>query len=149
MKGRPLHTTEESHIKQINQRVHVMIVVLNFRQKQACFDIMKTYTKKKNKVECDSCGKTFARKDHLYRHKREQHNELRKENLSYVVDLKTLNANRCGKCENVFTRASDLKKHIKQVHEDSKQKHKCTMCEKTFGWRKSLERHVKAIHSHA
>ena len=103
------------------------------------------------RIECDSCEKTFSRKDHLYRHKREKHNELLKENLSYVEDLDSLNVNRCVQCEKVFTRGSDLKQHMKQVHGDGnlKQEHKCTSCEKPFGWKKSLQKHVKSKHSHA
>ena len=103
------------------------------------------------KNECDSCGKSFSRRDHLYRHKREQHYELTKQNLAYVRDLDTLNANMCGKCKKLFKRASDLKLHLQMVHGDGKpnQEHKCIKCEKTFGWKKSLERHVKTAHSHA
>ena len=44
-----------------------------------------------------ACGKNFSRKDHLYRHKQDQHKELRKDNLKYVGDLYTLNVNRCAK----------------------------------------------------
>ena len=103
------------------------------------------------KNECDSCGKMFSRKDHLDRHKRDQHKELTRENLSYVGDLNNLNVNKCGKCEKVLTRASDLKLHLQMVHGDGrpKQEHACIKCEKTFGWKKSLERHVKTMHSGA
>ena len=102
------------------------------------------------KNECDACGKTFSRKDHLYRHKREQHYQLTKENLSYVGDLRTLNVNKCEQCDKLFKRPSDLKRHLQMVHgvggANQEQLHQCNKCEKTFGWKSSLERHIKTKH---
>ncbi|XP_066094606.1 zinc finger and BTB domain-containing protein 41 isoform X2 [Saccopteryx bilineata] len=87
------------------------------------------------RYECDECGKTFIRHDHLTKHKKIHSGE------------KAHQCEECGKC---FGRRDHLTVHYKSVHLGEKvwQKykatfHQCDVCKKIFKGKSSLEMHFR------
>ena len=62
---------------------------------------------------CDSCQKSFTRKDNLTQHIRKFHKD------NYDISQKTSNISNfhCSSCDKSFTRKDNLKTHMKKFHE--------------------------------
>ncbi|MGH0158514.1 UNVERIFIED_CONTAM: hypothetical protein FKN15_065270 [Acipenser sinensis] len=87
------------------------------------------------RYECDECGKTFIRHDHLTKHRKIHSGE------------KAHQCEECGKC---FGRRDHLTVHYRSVHLGEKvwQKykaalHQCEVCKKEFKGKSSLEMHFR------
>ncbi|KAJ6658431.1 hypothetical protein lerEdw1_020135 [Lerista edwardsae] len=87
------------------------------------------------RYECEECGKTFIRHDHLTKHKKIHSGE------------KAHQCEECGKC---FGRRDHLTVHYKSVHLGEKvwQKykatfHQCEVCKKIFKGKSSLDMHFR------
>ena len=114
---------------------------------------------KAKKFKCETCGKAFARSEHLKRH------------ISCVHEGQK--NHKCHLCEKAFTRSDRLKHHISSVHNDfiddnysSEEEHdandsdsyyepaddqankmfKCNLCEKEFKRKQHLKRHLTKVH---
>ncbi|KXJ27504.1 Zinc finger and SCAN domain-containing protein 22 [Exaiptasia diaphana] len=93
---------------------------------------------KRSRLECQTCGKSFSRKDALKRHEK--------------VHQKEKN-HQCGQCGKNFSRRDYLKKHQK-VHEKHKlhkhsveREYKCLTCGQTFSSVGQFKSHQKSVHS--
>ncbi|XP_067893805.1 zinc finger and BTB domain-containing protein 41 isoform X2 [Heterodontus francisci] len=87
------------------------------------------------RYECEECGKTFIRHDHLTKHKKTHSGE------------KAHQCEECGKC---FGRRDHLSVHYRSVHLGEKvwQKykatlHQCEVCKKEFKGKSSLDMHFR------
>ena len=87
--------------------------------------------KKKQRVECDYCGKCFASVQILKRHQR-THNRSRAEVL------------KCTYCPKSFGNPTVLRRHL-TIHTGEKP-FQCEFCHKTFGQNSHLRRHL-TIHT--
>jgi len=75
---------------------------------------------------CDTCGKIFARRDHLKDHKDVIHGEIR-----YSCEL----------CDYQATKKYHLKRHVDSVHE--RIRHQCNICDYKASQKTDLNRHIK------
>ncbi|MGH0173437.1 UNVERIFIED_CONTAM: hypothetical protein FKN15_065782 [Acipenser sinensis] len=87
------------------------------------------------RYECDECGKTFIRHDHLTKHRKIHSGEK---------------AHQCEECGRCFGRRDHLTVHHRSVHLGEKvwQKykgalHQCEVCKKEFKGKSSLEMHFR------
>uniref|UniRef100_A0A8C9RSA7 Zinc finger and BTB domain containing 41 n=1 Tax=Scleropages formosus TaxID=113540 RepID=A0A8C9RSA7_SCLFO len=109
------------------------------KRKWTCFICGKSVRERVHhddkRYECDECGKTFIRHDHLTKHKKIHSGE------------KAHQCEECGKC---FRRHDHLTVHYRSVHLGEKvwQKykaalHQCEVCKKEFKGKSSLEMHFR------
>ena len=130
-----------------------------------CFKIITVY-------KCDICDKTFARVQHLQKHRKIHDRGLMKKLICQICD-RSFNENRkdvfrehlrvherrnelwnnknhqCKFCNKEFFRISHLKNHTKKEHQNELQKTKslkCDICEKLFSGPAGLWTHKRYIH---
>ena len=84
----------------------------------------------KQKIECDICFKTFAKRYHMERHRK-----------LHVTDEESSPKATCQECGKQFTRSDNLERHLKSVH--GSPTHKCVDCEQTFKCFDSFLRHLE------
>ena len=80
--------------------------------------------------KCEVCGKAFAKKADVSRHKKQVHD---------------INDYKCDVCSKTFGWGSHLRTHIKTVHNGIKN-YQCNYCAKTFGTAYNLKQHIKSVH---
>ena len=84
-------------------------------------------------VTCDTCGKTFSRRDNLLRHLK-MHRSMRK------------NALKCEQCGNTFSRKDVLNRHIERYHNYLKPQYHCVICKLDFDEGKDYISHKENEH---
>jgi uncharacterized C2H2 Zn-finger protein len=109
---------------------------------------------------CEICGKSFSRKDGLYRHMRSIHSEpksydcpqcdlsfSRKDTLNRHINNVHLQIRNyaCRICGEKFKQSGALRRHIQTIHEKTNL-FKCPHCEAEFPRKDALNRHVNAVH---
>ena len=106
--------------------------VLNCHVKKACNVNKRTGKSEKriNSLQCNFCGKKYARKQQLQRHEKTHTDER---------------PYQCQECGSAFREKYDLKRHMK-IHSDEKP-YKCTMCDKAFVVKRYLGYHVYNVHT--
>ena len=82
--------------------------------------------------KCDSCGKTFSRKDSLKTHINSIHNGQKD--------------HKCDSCGKTFSRKDSLKTHINSIHNGLKD-HECNSCGKAFSSAGNLKTHINSVHN--
>ena len=155
---------------QKNMKTHVKIIHENGKQKcDICSKLISSYHLKKhtdtfhlgiNRVECNSCKKSFTTKSDMKKHVKRIHMsesekvkcEICSKFISrYYLKKHTetfhfgINKVECNHCNQYFTTKSDLKKHIKRIHVSEKAVN-CGCCDKSFTTNHELEIHVKIMH---
>lgn len=91
---------------------------------------MATHTGDRN-VPCDICGRTFAHKTAVSKHKWQEHNENNKKF-------------KCEQCDKSFVYRGKLDSHMRS-HTGEKP-FSCDACNSTFSQRSNLNAHVKSVH---
>ena len=112
---------------------------------------------------CYICGATYARKDHLYRHIEEKHEDPQeitceicgevfhredhvvRHNESFHKE-EMGKKHQCDLCGKKFKRKDHLFRHMSK-HGDDKLKYKCTKHDKKYGRKDHLHSHIKQAHS--
>jgi len=86
--------------------------------------------------ECDSCEKSFAKKENLLRH------QIDHKSSDYMrCDFK------CDKCQSVFRWKTSFQRHMKDIYNDNMTvKNVCNLCDKEFCTTKFLKAHMKFQH---
>ncbi|XP_014294427.1 uncharacterized protein [Halyomorpha halys] len=79
-----------------------------------------------NSYICDSCGKLFKRKEHLFQHKK-----LHTGERPFV----------CGHCGKTFSRKEHLVRH--SVSHTGQKQYSCDLCGKSFGRKDNVRKHRK------
>merc|ERR1719319_988809 len=82
-------------------------------------------------LTCEDCGKWFAEKRYVFRHKREKHR-----GTEFHVP--------CRECGKMFTSKRNLKTHRDSLHLGIT--FPCTLCKKVFTRRNRMNHHVKRAH---
>ena len=117
------------------------------------------HNKKRKKLTCYLCNKSFSRKEHLTRHLKSVHFKEKpyqcphcekrfaeKSNLKRHVRTHTgEKSHPCFLCKKSFTRNDSLKKHVQEVHTKSKS-FVCVICEKSYTQKNNLFRHMRTTH---
>jgi uncharacterized Zn-finger protein len=86
----------------------------------------------KKPFECDICESTFSRKDALYKHVKQTHEE---------PDLK----HQCNICSKAFKNKDYLTRHVSAVHE-GKKPFQCNVCSSAFCSKFKLKQHIGGVH---
>lgn len=76
--------------------------------------------------DCDTCTKSFKRKEHLFQHKKSHSGER-----PFV----------CGTCSKAFSRKEHLLRH--NVSHTGQKLHTCDVCQKSFSRKDNLHKHKK------
>ena len=85
---------------------------------------------RKDKYECQYCGKRFVKEQDLLRH-----------NVTHNIGVEK---SKCEFCEATFSIEKNYKRHQKGIYfENGKLKHKCPICEKAFCTGRLLSGHMK------
>ena len=85
-----------------------------------------------NSFTCETCEKTFKRKEHLLSHK-----TVHEDAKEFV----------CKLCGSSFKRPNFLLRHIRRTHDKSKEKFQCELCGAKYTLKDNLQRHMKHHHS--
>ncbi|XP_016098617.1 zinc finger and BTB domain-containing protein 41-like [Sinocyclocheilus grahami] len=100
-----------------------------------CFRLHLRVHHEDKRYECDECGKTFIRHDHLKKHKKIHTGER---------------AHQCEECGKCFRRADHLTVHYKSIHLGEKiwrrykaVVHQCQVCKKEFRGKTNLMSHFR------
>ncbi|MBY9000961.1 MAG: C2H2-type zinc finger protein [Candidatus Heimdallarchaeota archaeon] len=113
----------------------------------------------KSKFKCEECGKEFARKDSLQRHKKSIHLKVkfecphcdysaaRNDYLKRHINSIHLNLRKyvCEICGEGFNQSGTLNRHILTIHEKRKP-YECTQCNTVFSRKDQLLRHTQTVH---
>ena len=83
---------------------------------------------------CEKCEKSYGRKDHLNRHTKIVHE-----------DIKGVKKYTCEKCTKQFCTKESLKKHMKIIH-DGMKNFKCQKCGKTYSEKFQMKLHTEIVH---
>ncbi|XP_071787706.1 uncharacterized protein [Asterias amurensis] len=108
------------------------------------------FATKKTTFSCNSCCKSFTRKDNLKRHKKKSH--------TTTFQLSPVKQFQCRTCDKTFNHRDTLKRHLKVHSRPASQQpststattpykpYQCPICPKTFTRRENLKRHLKTYH---
>ena len=87
-------------------------------------------------INCDTCSKTLANKQNLYRHLRNIHN----------VETSKSEQRNCMECPLKSYSLAVMKKHVEEKHGSTKQK-LCIYCNSLFSDTKTFNKHSQEVHS--
>ena len=92
------------------------------------------------------CGKTFTRKDNLWRHREKVH-KLLNMNIDALMEKKEI---KCNMCNREFDNTDILVAHMSLkacfAELTVEEKFKCDSCDKSYFYKSDLRRHVKTKH---
>ena len=110
---------------------------------------------------CVLCEQSFSSKLGLSAHKKNVHNEIKKERIQCHLCNKSLSKiklmehiskvhenirnHKCEKCGKSFLSNAHLRRH-RSVHENEFQNHKCDICKKVLSSKTYLLKHMKMVH---
>lgn len=114
---------------------------MQFSSKSNLLDHQNTHHSNGRQFPCDHCGKIFAKRSYLKKHKNRLLLKELPNNAAELVEKKF----ECAQCTETFSTAQDLSQHMRLHAEEQAGEYRCDMCYKSFS-KRSLLRHHQESH---